>query len=804
MIFLSPGVKSQEVDYSTYVGQISSCIAGIVGGGSKGPIGEPTLCTSPANFVETFGEPLSSDYGALAALEFLKQGNQLYYTRQAEDTVSEASASLSGGVLRIVAKEKGSFYNRFSADITNVKTDGTFTLTLYKNSIEEESFIASFDDSSEYFVEELESYWVDFIYEDITEENLPQIVSFAVATPFVRDAADKWHLKKVTTGSAISSLQFDVNKVVAVNNLIWQADNQNIQYPAVNPGDAGLSLAPTATSLTGFSLQKVSNTLYMLRGTRLIPATEAMFAPLESAIGYTDWNTNFDETKFSSVVLDLSKLVPASGSVTVVQENPAIFEYYGMGILGVNDPLYSDIIADEANGTATKTKSFDVSALNEYEVLVSSTRHSIKLTIGTTVVTLDTSKISGFPGVPVEDTHVTAAAGEVAGTAVLNGQTFQITLTEPLDFSYGPWSKEFKILLQTATGLSTEEHILIESVAVGESTTVVSAGDGPTVIIRDAVTPEAISDPVSLAGGTDGLPLSAATVIGHSSTEGLQAYRNTDELDVNILAAPGHSEASVVNQLIDVAASRMDAVAIVDPPQGLSVQDVIKWHNGTLEGDDYPTKALNSSYAALFYPWVKITDIYSGNDVWTPPSGVVMGAFAYNDNVGQPWFAPAGLNRGMLNSVIDVERPLGDGDRDALYGNGNRINAIINYKKQGITIWGQCTLQRKTSATDRINVRRLMNYVRKTIAISTAYTVFEQNDELTWRKWVGTVEPSLEAIKQSRGLYAYKVVMDETTVTDYYKDRNEMPGQIWLQPTKTAEFIPLSFILTSSGASFTE
>ena len=158
----------------------------------------------------------------------------------------------------------------------------------------------------------------------------------------------------------------------------------------------------------------------------------------------------------------------------------------------------------------------------------------------------------------------------------------------------------------------------------------------------------------------------------------------------------------------------------------------------------------------------------------------------------------------MLNNVLDKELSLDEGFRDALYGNGNVINSIINYKKQGNVIWGQRTAQRKTSATDRINVRRLLNLVRKSIAATTAYMVFEQNDPLTWRQWVGTVEPYLESIKSSRGLYDYKVQMDETTVTAYHQDRNEMPGKVWLQPTKTAEFIQIDFILTSTGASFTE
>ena len=187
-----------------------------------------------------------------------------------------------------------------------------------------------------------------------------------------------------------------------------------------------------------------------------------------------------------------------------------------------------------------------------------------------------------------------------------------------------------------------------------------------------------------------------------------------------------------------------------------------------------------------------------------PPSGVVLASFAYNDRVAQPWFAAAGLNRGMLNTVIELEVTLDEGKRDALYGNGNAVNALVNYKQQGFTIWGNKTLQRKTSALDRINVRRLMNMVRKAIAATSAYLIFEQNDELTWGQWKNQVDPYLEGIKRARGLDGYRTKMDAETVTPYYRDRNQMPGKVWINPTRTAEFIPIDFILTSSGAQFND
>lgn len=484
-IFLSPGVKTREIDFSTYVGQISSCIVGMVGGARKGPFNTPILCTSPSDFVDKFGEPTSEDFGPISALMFLLQGNQLWYTRVGEDSASKATISF--GNLSITAKEEGTYGNSISIKIQDYDLgEGTFRLTVFLNGRSMEEFSASLDPSADNYIEKLESYWVEFELDEEEEE-------------------------------------------------------------------------------------------------------------------------------------------------------------------------------------------------------------------------------------------------------------------ESLDISV---------------------------------------------------------DTKNLEGGHDGLPISASKIV--AAGEGLNTLSNPEDVDINVICAPGRYEDVVVNHLLNIAQSRADCIALIDPPQGLSAQDAVAYHNGDLEGENYPKAALNSSYGALYYPWVKVQNIYSGQREWIPPSGLIAGVFAYNDREGQPWFAPAGLSRGFIFPALELERNLDEGERDLLYGNQNAINPIVNYKRQGIVVWGQRTLQRKPSATDRVNVRRLVLLVRKSIAISTAYMVFEQNDPLTWRRWTGMVTPFLESIKQSRGLYDYRIVMDESTVTPFHIDRNEMPGKIFLQPTKTAEFISIDFILTSTGASFDE
>ena len=178
------------------------------------------------------------------------------------------------------------------------------------------------------------------------------------------------------------------------------------------------------------------------------------------------------------------------------------------------------------------------------------------------------------------------------------------------------------------------------------------------------------------------------------------------------------------------------------------------------------------------------------------------GIYAFNDKVAHPWFAPAGLNRGGIDVATQVERKLSQSERDTLYD--SHINPIATFPGQGICVWGQKTLQKKNSALDRINVRRLLIKVKKFIASSSRFLVFEQNTAATRRRFLGIVNPYLENVQSQSGLNAFRVVMNETNNTPDTIDRNQLVGQLFLQPTRTAEFIVLDFTIQRSGATFPE
>jgi hypothetical protein len=296
------------------------------------------------------------------------------------------------------------------------------------------------------------------------------------------------------------------------------------------------------------------------------------------------------------------------------------------------------------------------------------------------------------------------------------------------------------------------------------------------------------------AANSFGYDLSTATSNGSIKyTDAFDMLSNQDEYDINMLLAPGvirRLHPYVANYMISTAEGRQDTFVIVD---------------NTAKGDSIATAAnqtanMDSNYAATYYPWMQVLDASINKPIWVPPSVLMPGVLAYNDSVAAEWYAPAGLNRGGITDAINIETKLNHSERDTLYE--NQVNPIASFPSQGICAWGQKTLQQKPSALDRINVRRLLITVKKYIASTSRYLVFEQNTAATRNRFLSIVNPYLESIQQRQGLYAFKVVMDDTNNTPAVIDRNLLVGDIYLQPAKTAEFIVINFNLTPTGAEF--
>ena len=268
---------------------------------------------------------------------------------------------------------------------------------------------------------------------------------------------------------------------------------------------------------------------------------------------------------------------------------------------------------------------------------------------------------------------------------------------------------------------------------------------------------------------------------------------NMDDYKFNMLLTPGLYDAdypSQVSNIITNTQNRGDNIYVLDPvAYGKNVS--------TVTGQ---AAARNTSYAAEYWPWLQVIDPSTGELVWVPTSTMIGGVYAYNDSVAEPWFAPAGINRGGLSPVVRAEQRLSQTQRDTLYT--GKVNPIATFPGTGVVVYGQKTLQTRASALDRVNVRRLLISLKSYISQIANTLVFEQNTAATRNNFLAQVNPYLSSVQQRQGLYAFKVIMDDSNNTPDVIDRNELVGQIYLQPTKTAEFIYLDFNITPTGASF--
>jgi len=284
---------------------------------------------------------------------------------------------------------------------------------------------------------------------------------------------------------------------------------------------------------------------------------------------------------------------------------------------------------------------------------------------------------------------------------------------------------------------------------------------------------------------------------GTAYEDAINLLSNQDEYDINLVLMPGVIDAGtngsgIVSKAIDMCESRGDCFVVADPTV----------YNSAITQATTEAETRDSSYGAMYYPWIQIADSETGANRWVPPSTVMGGVYAFNDKVAHPWFAPAGLNRGGIDMAIQAERKLTHANRDTLYE--SNVNPIATFPGQGICVWGQKTLQKKASALDRVNVRRLLIKLKKFIASTSRFLVFEQNTAMTRNRFLNIVNPYMEQVQSNSGLNAFRVVMDDSNNTPDLVDRNILYGQIFIQPTRTAEFIILDFTVQPTGATFPE
>jgi len=474
----------------------------------------------------------------------------------------------------------------------------------------------------------------------------------------------------------------------------------------------------------------------------------------------------------------------------------------------INLTLIGGVAQDDGSGALQIVSNTSGSASEvEYQAIANNAYTVLGITVGS-----QSGTSTGAAGVDGTATLMTVSAnsegtwGNDLSIGVVNNDdgSFNINV-----FNNGVQVERFNRVLRGLANVDEDQYIekiINPQQGIGGSEYITV--DDDTTISGDLKDFDPTDSGSYLTGGANGIVgVADADYIGvalnplTNGPTGLQTFADAEQINVNLLAIPGQSSTPVMGALLQLCESRADCMCVIDPPFGLNVQEVVAWHNGQGLGN---TQALNSSYGALYWSWLEIYDSDNAIKLYVPPCGAVLAQYALTDQVTDPWFAPAGLNRGRLLTALNVEISPNLGARDIMYGDGNAVNPIVNFVQDGITIWGQRTLQRKPSALDRVNVRRLMLYLRKVAARFSKYFVFEPNDPITWKLVQRTFDPLLEDVRARRGIREYRVVCDETTNTAARVDRNELWAKIYIKPTKSAEIIVLDFIILAQGAEVTE
>ncbi len=795
-VYLSPGINVKETDYSFYVAQISTSSAAMIGIAEKGPMNAITLVTSWEQFVNTFGSYITAGYLAYAARAFFDNGGKiLYVIRVAHYTDITDKATLTAvksnitlvdrsavDTLKIEALSEGTWGDNISTDITDglLDPDNEFNLTVKFNDVTVEVYNnLSMVDADGNYVETL----INGVSKYITVEdqdsvtaapgdrpagpinaNTVDIITAAQATKWDYEDAKNTAVKFQCDTLDASGHFEDVSLVpVTIGSGNTEpkimegcrfklVDNATIYVmgAVTDDGEADDEVAFTGTLATGtYNVEWVSGIIIPSSGTQqdaLALATAAnypineYYSAITNALGQID-TTVFDDINGGAVDETLNSRF---AYYSVSFNNRSTFKIFNQ-----TGEVWRPIAQNNAgvwqyNNNATHTSA---------ETWVNATVNSAQAAISQAISAQAANRMTGAEYAAITDTEWNLSGGFTTSQTTLD---FGVTLMSDL-----------------ATATPQVDNVDVNYYAVGTETDLASGDDGTTGLADN-------------------------DYIGDSSQK--LGYYAADELDaLNLIMVPGVTTAPVIGAGLTYCENRQDLMLIADAPLGLEPTDVVKFRKGETP---YSHSAFNSSYGALYYPWISISDPLSSQQKLIPPSGGVAGCYARNDQKAYVWYAPAGIDRGRIFNALSLEYSTSRSERDVLYPEG--INAIASFPDSGINIWGQKTLQSQASALDRVNVRRLMMYVEEAIAESSRFVVFEPNIELTWRSLIRAITPFLQGIKDKGGFYDFRVQCDAETNPPSVIDLNQLICRVFVKPVKTAEFVELNFILTQTGASFTE
>ena len=816
---VSPGVFTNEVDQSFLAGGVAQIGASVVGPTVKGPALVPTQITSFGQFEQIFGSYTDDSYVPFVVQDYLRNGNVITVTR----LLYEDGYQLTNGALAIIATSASvSEITHVLHPTQAVTTDGT--TALFEDSV-------LLDAGSGSFALKISGSYVAASDSAIGFTGAFLEAEGAAISSSIVNSSNKY-LTKVF-GNSPKSTDYPV---------YVQYENSAATASFANLGDVTTTLGIVSSldlrqdyqtaNTSWITSQKIGSAVKNLfRFHTLSHGTSVNF---ETKIGIRDVRTSSEVSDpngygtFTVEVRRVNTVIPGIANSPYTSNDtdstPDRVEQFLNVNLDPDSPRYIARVIGDRYQTLDANNNIVVNG--DYPNLSKYIR--VEVTDAVTNKTNDKTLIPfGFralysPMPDVSSTNLLATSyvtSQVLNNAYSSNNYHGFDFTKQNNLNYlAPI-----VVANASTGSNADFYL--GNVSQSSQAAFPSLTSAYSGSLEDALTAGTLSTNVSLdtrkfivgfQGGFDGAKpnlkkyagqyITATNTFGFdcstSTATGAISYNkaftllsNTDYYDMNMLLTPGiiHSLHPYITQIArNMAETRQDTFYVMDSNALTDSTDTVINQVTTID----------SSYAATYWPWLRIINPSKNVPLWVPASVMVPGVLAFNDAVSAPWYAPAGLNRGGLTQVTDTYKRLSQSDRDSLYQ--ARINPIANFLNDGVCVWGQKTLQARPSALDRVNVRRLLITVKKFIASSTRYLVFEQNTSATRNRFLSIVNPYMEQVRAQQGLYAFRVVMDQSNNTPDLIDQNILYGQIFLQPTRTAEFIILDFNIQPTGASFPE
>jgi len=821
---VSPGVFTNEVDQSFLAGGVAQIGAAIVGSTVKGPALVPTQITSYGEFEQIFGSYTDDSYVPFVVNDYLRNGNVITVTR----LLYEDGYSIPNGAIGVIAKS-GSGADAVET-VTHIlhPTQAVLGAGSVVNAAYFEDSVINNNSSGSFEIKVSGSF--------TTDTSIPGFSAFLAGNGASVSASivstDNSYITK-TYGKSPKSVDYPVyvqyenknasslfNKMADVTISLEQVTGTNYAFledykTAATPFITSQKIGTTAKNL--FKFHTLSHGTSVSSEVKIGIRDVRLANEVSDPNGYGTFTvevrrvntTNIANTPYSSQDTD---------------RTPDIVESFLNVNLDPDSPRYiSRVIGDRYS---TVTDAGDIVVNGDYPNLSKFIR--VEVDPGVAEKTNNETLIPfGYVAltspIPMYSASLNLTATETLTSQVqttYNSRNYfgfdfdnlnNLNYLSPIPTSNSTTGSNADFYLGDVSQDAGANFPTSATAYSGSLTTALNANtftDNISINTRKFMVP--------MQGGFDGarpnLPKLSGTNIKSSNTfgfdcsgtakTGTKAYNkaftllsNADYYDMNMLITPGVIDSLhplVTSAARNLVEQRQDTFYIMDS-------------NALTDNIDTVVQQvtnIDSNYAATYFPWVRVVDPGKNKPIFVPPSVVMPGVLAFNDVVTAPWYAPAGLTRGGLTTAIGTYKNLSQSNRDELYE--NRVNPIANFPNEGICVWGQKTLQARPSALDRVNVRRLLIEVKKFIASSTKYLVFEQNTSATRNRFLSIVNPYLEQVRAQQGLSAFRVVMDETNNTPDVIDRNLMYGQIFLQPTRTAEFIVLDFNIQPTGASFPE